>query len=99
MFIKFLHNEKLFQSKSPTPKKKRRKVSESTDDLHSLDIALGTSSGLLIVYSVLKGDISYTINSETNQSINCLSNSEHILYSGIDQYVYVWNLSKRTLIE
>lgn len=53
-----------------------------------------------MVFSVVQAKLEYTINSETQQSISCLSPAEDsTIYSGVDQNVLVWNLDRRKLIE
>ncbi|KAF5295879.1 hypothetical protein FQR65_LT10367 [Abscondita terminalis] len=75
------------------PRKKKRKDSlDSTTPI----VALGTTSGKLLVYSVGKGDLDFTIDSKTSSSINCISwNDGAIIYSAVDQNIVSWNLEKR----
>lgn len=62
------------------------------------NLALGTSSGLLLVYSISKADLEYSISSGTSQSICCLSSTDNTtLYSGEEQNILEWNLDKRKL--
>ncbi|KAJ8926553.1 hypothetical protein NQ314_021069 [Rhamnusium bicolor] len=85
-----------FTNKGGSPKKKKRRESELN---FSPNIALGTTSGILLVYSISKADLDYTVNSETSQSVNCLSSVDSsIVYSGADQDIFVWNLHKRKLL-
>lgn len=84
---------------SPSPKKKKRKVSDPNIGTSSCNIALGTSSGLLIIYSLLKGDVDYTLDSKTSQSVNCLSDSVNILYVGVEHSVFMWDLSQWKLLK
>ncbi|KAL1517688.1 hypothetical protein ABEB36_001423 [Hypothenemus hampei] len=77
---------------SPSPKKKKRK-----EALQIPNIILGSTSGIVLVYSVTKGKIDYTINSNSNAQINCLSIANNFLYSGADQNIFEWNLRKKEL--
>ncbi|XP_044257003.1 WD repeat-containing protein 43, partial [Tribolium madens] len=78
---------------SPRKKKRRESLKES-----NVCIALGTSNGHLLVYSLVKGDLEFTIDSTTSQSINCLSSkNDEFVYSGADTHVIVWNLTKRNV--
>uniref|UniRef100_A0A1Y1KTT8 Small-subunit processome Utp12 domain-containing protein n=1 Tax=Photinus pyralis TaxID=7054 RepID=A0A1Y1KTT8_PHOPY len=88
-----LHFVQRDSSENHVPRKKKRKDSTST----SLPaIALGTSTGKLLVYSISKGDLDYTIDSETSLPIKCMSWCDGaILYSAIDQNIVKWNLEKR----
>lgn len=53
-----------------------------------------------MVYSVVQANLEYTINSETQQSISCMSPADNsTIYTGVDQNVWVWNLDRRKLIE
>ncbi|KAJ8959403.1 hypothetical protein NQ318_022091 [Aromia moschata] len=84
-------------NKGASPRKKKRKDSESN---YYPNIALGTTSGQLIVYSISKANVECTINGNTNQSINCLSTVDHAtVYSGSDQSILVWSLHKRKLLD
>lgn len=70
----------------------------SIDDSAPL-IILGTSTGMLLVYSISKGEIIFDINSNTSQSIACLSWFEgDEIYSAIDHYVVIWNIKKRKML-
>lgn len=67
-------------------------------DNSSPTIALGTRTGLLFMYSIAKGDVLYSIDSKTSQSVSCLSWQEgDVLYSALDQFVVSWNLGNRTV--
>ncbi|KAG5899254.1 hypothetical protein JTB14_035432 [Gonioctena quinquepunctata] len=82
--------------KGASPKKKKRRDSESNFGPY---IVLGTTSGLLLVYSISKSNLEYTINSETSQSLTCLSSADSkVIYSGAEQNVYVWNLDKKKMV-
>lgn len=53
-----------------------------------------------MVYSVVQANLEYTINSETQQSISCLSPADgNTIYSGTDQNVLVWSLDRRKILE
>ncbi|CAG9816276.1 unnamed protein product [Phaedon cochleariae] len=92
--LHFTHSESL-KYKGGSPKKKKRRNSESNSDPN---IVLGTSSGLLLIYSISQANSEYTINSETSQPISCLSSVDNnVIYSGAEQNVFVWNLEKRRL--
>ncbi|KAF2897424.1 hypothetical protein ILUMI_08750 [Ignelater luminosus] len=81
------------QNHSPRKKKRRESLNVTAPF-----VALGTSSGLLLLYSISRANLDFTIDSETNQSISCLSwNDGTILYSAIDQNIVSWNLDKRTI--
>lgn len=83
----------LFSFQPGSPRKKRRKASISESQPR---IALGTSNGRLLIYSLLKADLEYVVDSKTSQSISCLSlNNSEVVYSGADTSVIVWNLSKK----
>ncbi|CAG9763880.1 unnamed protein product [Ceutorhynchus assimilis] len=87
---RFIDNNKT----SPSPKRKKRK----SGDNQSPDILLGTTSGLIQVYSISKASIDFTINSKTGSKINCLtSNATGSAYSGADQNILEWNLHKKEL--
>lgn len=74
-----------------TPRKKKREEPSS-------NIVLGTSSGLLLVYSISKADVDCSINSNTGEAITCLSsNSSKTVYSGSEQNVIVWDLDKKSV--
>lgn len=62
-------------------------------------IILGTSTGILFAYSIGKGEITFNINSNTSQSITCLSwqNGDEI-YSAIDQFVVNWDIQKKKML-
>ncbi|XP_018566878.1 WD repeat-containing protein 43 [Anoplophora glabripennis] len=80
-----------------SPKKKKRR--ESNSNLCP-NIVLGSTSGLLLVYSIANANLECTINSQTSQSINCLSTIDSsIVYSGADQDVFIWNLQKQKLLK
>ncbi|XP_015833864.1 WD repeat-containing protein 43 isoform X2 [Tribolium castaneum] len=82
-------------SKSGSPRKKKRK--ESLGESNTC-VALGTSNGRLLLYSLVKGDLEYIVDSATSQSVNCLSSiTNEFVYSGADTHVIVWNLSKRNV--
>ncbi|XP_057651400.1 WD repeat-containing protein 43 [Diorhabda carinulata] len=82
--------------KAGSPKKKKRRDSESNVNPKVL---LGTTSGVLLLYSITNAGLECTLNSETNQSINCLSTVDsNVVYSGSDQDVLVWNLDKKKII-
>ncbi|KAK4873052.1 hypothetical protein RN001_015081 [Aquatica leii] len=88
--LHFIHQE---SSENHVPRKKKRKNSL---DLTEPVIALGTSSGKLLIYSIGKGDLDYAIDSKTNLPINCISWTDGaILYSAVDQNIISWNLEKR----
>ncbi|XP_066254470.1 WD repeat-containing protein 43 [Euwallacea similis] len=79
---------------SPSPKKKKRREEVST----SPNIVLGTTSGILLIYSLTKGAIEYTIDSKTNTQVNCVSiTSNSLSYSGADQNILEWNLKNKEL--
>lgn len=75
---------------SPSPKRKKRKNSESGPP----SVILGTTSGVLLVYSITKGGIDCTINSNTHSTVNCLSVSpgDSVVYSGSDNNILEWDL-------
>lgn len=53
-----------------------------------------------MVYSVVQANIEFTINSETQQSISCLTPADsNTIFSGTDQSVLVWNLDRRKIVE
>lgn len=52
-----------------------------------------------MVYSVLQAKLEYTINSETQQSISCMSTEDSTVYTGTDQNLLVWSLDRRKLVE
>ncbi|XP_056630319.1 WD repeat-containing protein 43 [Diorhabda sublineata] len=82
--------------KAGSPKKKKRSDSESNVNPKVL---LGTTSGVLLLYSITNAGLECTLNSETNQSINCLSTVDsNVVYSGSDQDVLVWNLDKKKIV-
>nr|XP_023026900.1 WD repeat-containing protein 43 [Leptinotarsa decemlineata] len=82
--------------KGASPKKKKRKDSGTN---FGPKIVLGTTAGLLLVYSISKGNLECTLNSETSQSLICLSSANYKeIYSGAEQYVFEWNLEKKTLV-
>ncbi|ERL83325.1 WD repeat-containing protein 43-like [Dendroctonus ponderosae] len=77
----------------PSPKKKKRK-----HDLKPPSIILGTTSGIILIYSIAKGGIENTINSNTNLPVNCLSAvNDHLLYSGADNNILEWNIKDRNI--
>ncbi|XP_060519596.1 WD repeat-containing protein 43 [Cylas formicarius] len=79
---------------SPSPKKNKKKDHINLDP----NIALGTSSGLLLIYSIGKANVSLTLDSKTNSSVNCLSPvDENVIYSGADQHIFLWNIKRRTV--
>ncbi|VEN54071.1 unnamed protein product [Callosobruchus maculatus] len=82
--------------KGVSPKKKKRKLSETSSEP---SIALGTTNGLLLLYSLSKASVEFTIDSATSQTINCLSSADgSILYSGADQNVLVWNIESQKFL-
>ncbi|XP_063919730.1 WD repeat-containing protein 43 isoform X2 [Zophobas morio] len=82
-------------SKLGSPRKKKRRESINETNTH---IVFGTSSGRLLIYSLLKGDVDCIIDSATSQHINCLSsNKNEYIYSGTDNNVLVWNFYKKNL--
>lgn len=53
-----------------------------------------------MVYSISKAGLEYSINSETQQSLSCITLANGItVYSGTDHNVLVWNLDRRKMIE
>ncbi|XP_030763020.1 WD repeat-containing protein 43 [Sitophilus oryzae] len=93
--LQFLpHYQNTVNKGSPSPKKKKRKEDPSL----APSIVLGTTSGLILVYSLSKAGVDYTIDSNTHLQINCLSTVDgSLLYSGADQEILQWNLRKKTL--
>ncbi|CAH1993955.1 unnamed protein product [Acanthoscelides obtectus] len=82
--------------KGVSPKKKKRRLSETSSEP---SIALGTTNGLLLLYSLSKANVDFTIDSATSQTINCLSSADScILYSGAGQNVLVWNIESRKFL-
>ncbi|XP_050312161.1 WD repeat-containing protein 43 [Anthonomus grandis grandis] len=78
---------------SPSPKKKKRKEEPTLPN-----IILGTTSGIVLIYSIAKANVEYTVDSSTGSQVNCLSvNSNGILYSGADQNILEWNLKKKEI--
>ncbi|CAG9855649.1 unnamed protein product [Phyllotreta striolata] len=66
--------------KASSPKKKKRRESEPSEN-HQ--IAIGTTSGVLLLYSINKAGLECTIESGANQTINCLSTvDDNLIYSG-----------------
>lgn len=62
------------------------------------NIVLGTTSGIVLVYSIAKAQIDFSIDSNTNSQVNCLSAAnDNLLYSGADQNILEWNLKKKEL--
>ncbi|KAJ8920002.1 hypothetical protein NQ315_006532, partial [Exocentrus adspersus] len=84
-----------FQEASPRKKKRRESVSNRTPN-----IILGSTSGLLFLYSISSASLECTINSHTSQPISCLStvDSESV-YSGADQDILLWSLQKQKLLQ
>ncbi|KAF7269513.1 WD repeat-containing protein 43 [Rhynchophorus ferrugineus] len=79
---------------SPSPKKKKRKE----DPNLTPNIVLGTTSGIILVYSLSKANVDYTIDSNSNLQIDCLSTANGILvYTGANQNILEWNLRKKNL--
>ncbi|XP_018327212.1 WD repeat-containing protein 43 [Agrilus planipennis] len=90
--IHFISSTSLRKEASPRKKKKRDSLEVAPY------IALGTSSGKLLLYSVGKADLESNINSNTNQSINCLSwNVGNLIYSGVEQNIICWDLEKKSI--
>lgn len=59
---------------------------------------LGTTSGLLLNYSIAKGELDFTIDSKTNQAISCLSWQSGVeVYSAVEQNVVSWDLQKKAI--
>ncbi|KAK5640559.1 hypothetical protein RI129_011370 [Pyrocoelia pectoralis] len=86
--LQFIQQELL---ENHIPRKKKRKNS-----LGSPVIALGTTAGKLLVYSIGKGDLDFTIDSNTPLPISCVSWCDgSILYSAVDQNIVKWNLEKK----
>lgn len=85
----------LLQVGSPRKKVKRRNSYTGTDPY----IALGTSSGTLLVYSIVKANVHFNISSDLNQSVTCLSwkNFSPLLAAGVEQYIIFWDLEKRSI--
>ncbi|CAH0546158.1 unnamed protein product [Brassicogethes aeneus] len=82
-------------SKDVSPKKKKRRESISEP---GAKIVLGTTSGSLLVYSIAKANVECSINSNLSQGITCISIDEaNKAYTGADQDVLVWNLTKRSM--
>ncbi|XP_049819073.1 WD repeat-containing protein 43 [Aethina tumida] len=91
--LHFLNSDVTNKDVSPKKKKRRESVVEA-----DYKIALGTKSGLLLVYSIGKADVEYSINSETSQPISCITlDNSNVVYTGAEQNVLVWNLSKKKL--
>ncbi|KAF5296378.1 hypothetical protein FQA39_LY12497 [Lamprigera yunnana] len=77
-----------------TPRKKKRRDSL---DATTPFIAMGTTSGKLLVYSIGKGDMNSVIDSKTNLPITCMSWIEGaIVYSAVDWNIYSWDLKKNS---
>lgn len=84
-----------YQGSSPKKKKKR----ESTEATVPY-IVLGTTTGVLLCYSIANANICFTISAKVNQEITCLSwNNGNILYSGSNQTILQWDLEKQILRE
>lgn len=82
--------------KAGSPKKKKRRDSES---YVNPKIVLGTTSGVLLLYSITNAGLECTINSEINQPVNCLSTVDYnVVYSGSDHDVLVWDLEKKKIV-
>uniref|UniRef100_A0A6P7GDA3 WD repeat-containing protein 43 n=1 Tax=Diabrotica virgifera virgifera TaxID=50390 RepID=A0A6P7GDA3_DIAVI len=93
--LHFIQNDSV-KYKGGSPKKKKRRDSES---VVSPKIVLGTTSGVLLLYSITNAGLENSFNSDTNQAINCLSTVDHnIIYSGLEQNVVIWNLEKQKVI-
>ncbi|KAK9882917.1 hypothetical protein WA026_023765 [Henosepilachna vigintioctopunctata] len=78
------------KSNNASPKKKKRR--DSTSGSIS-DIALGTNSGNLIIYSISKGDVKFFVKGGINLPIGCLSPiNDETFYSGAEEYIVLWNM-------
>lgn len=77
-----------------SPKKKIKRKTELSNHY----VCLGTTNGLLLVYSITKGDLDFTINSETSEVINCSSwQSGTEMYSSANQNILCWDLENRSV--
>ncbi|KAJ8972160.1 hypothetical protein NQ317_010115 [Molorchus minor] len=86
-----------FISSETANKKKKRRKSESN---LCPNIVLGTTSGQLLIYSISKGNLEYTIISDTSLQVNCLSSAnQNIVYTGCEQNIFVWSLHNRKLVD
>lgn len=66
--------------------------------LYTPYVALGTSSGSLLLYSIAKADLELKIDSETSQHVGCLSWCEGgVVYSGADNLILCFDLEKRAV--
>lgn len=79
-----------------SPKKKKRESSET----NTLYIVLGTTTGLLLGYSVANASVTFKINSKLNQEITCLSwNGGSTIYSSANHTVICWDLERQAVKE
>lgn len=61
-------------------------------------MVLGTSAGSLLVYSLAKGDLDYTITSEAGQRIGCLTWCEgDTVFSGADNLILCFDLEHKVV--
>lgn len=77
------------------PKKKKRR--DSIAGMFSSTIALGTTSGRLLVYSIAKGELMFDIDSGTSKYVSCLSSFKDTVYSAAEHEVLCWDLSKKCI--
>lgn len=83
-------------SKPGSPRKKIKRRNSIEEDTYT--IALGTTSGTILLYSIDNAELLDTISSDTNYNITCITHQDgDILYSGAEQYILQWNLSEKVM--
>eukprot|EP00090_Calanus_glacialis_P015613 TRINITY_DN2460_c0_g1_i2.p1 TRINITY_DN2460_c0_g1~~TRINITY_DN2460_c0_g1_i2.p1 ORF type:complete len:606 (-),score=281.26 TRINITY_DN2460_c0_g1_i2:53-1870(-) len=81
----------------PTKKKKRMSMDQQSDL-----VAMGTSAGTVLVYSIMQGDLVTTFKTENSTRITCLvwTKSANSLYAaGEDGTVSLFSIPKQCLVE
>ncbi|KAI0215238.1 WD repeat-containing protein 43 [Lamellibrachia satsuma] len=90
-------------NESPRKKKKRRSSITLKDDCGRVDmLAMGTTSGSLLVYSLLKGDLHTQLTDGHTDLVNdvCWTSNQEYLYScSNDRHIVQWCLSTSTVKE
>lgn len=89
----------MWEFQTPWKKRKRRDSENFTAQEETTHfIALGTSSGSILLYSIATAQVETTIENDTGHSVSCIT-WEHSngVYVGAEQFILQFDLKKRSV--